>query len=504
MQIRVTKEMSHVAELVAGALEVAGPRLLCQLQDRVDSLRLEVVQLRELRDVEQLGEGTLTSSLLLSEEREGVQQVEGHIKERVAAFAAMGGIVGAWATHTVLLYAASSEASNTDAGQVFGSFCGSILASGVAFCLPRNAALAWPWRVFLEAMVVAGWAGAVASQIVLAYFYDSYLAPNSFLPAFCSFAALLFFISPLSFAALCCNNIDRSTIRLLARQTQFWTVQLMVLALVVVALWGSPAWFWYLHRPLSVISTNLLRYSPYVVILFMDALRTQSVSFRLTLPILYVAYVIATIIQYGFSAFDLDTHPTTLINISGSSFTHGQPVVIDDLSSIVQINCTILFLSSGYLYAAIRGSGRGCIGLSADEDCGGGLVFFPIRVRLQRADVAAVTISAGCLTIPDSVMVDVRALVSTVRSLQGEIADESQRGNSAGQPHSRLFSSGVMPDSSSSQADCEDIYRGPADDEDDEHHHPDVSLSHDEEVIESDDGEIVLNIRKAADTTVGV
>ena len=72
MQIRVTKEMSHVAELVAGALEVAGPRLLCQLQDRVDSLRLEAVQLRELRDVEQLGEGTLTSSLLLSEEREGV------------------------------------------------------------------------------------------------------------------------------------------------------------------------------------------------------------------------------------------------------------------------------------------------------------------------------------------------------------------------------------------------------------------------------------------------
>jgi hypothetical protein len=53
-------------------LEVAGPRLLCQLQDRVDSLRLEAVQLRELRDVEQLGEGTLTSSLLLSEEREGV------------------------------------------------------------------------------------------------------------------------------------------------------------------------------------------------------------------------------------------------------------------------------------------------------------------------------------------------------------------------------------------------------------------------------------------------
>jgi hypothetical protein len=48
--------------------------------------------------------------------------------------------------------------------------------------------------------------------------------------------------------------------------------------------------FWQHIRPLYVISRAVLAYTPYVVILFLDALRDQSAAFRFALPVLYLCY----------------------------------------------------------------------------------------------------------------------------------------------------------------------------------------------------------------------
>ena len=49
-----------------------------------------------------------------------------------------------------------------------------------------------------------------------------------------------------------------------------------------------------------MVAYNTLRYSPYVIVLFLDALRSQSTPFRLATLVLYITLEASKIIQFGY------------------------------------------------------------------------------------------------------------------------------------------------------------------------------------------------------------
>jgi hypothetical protein len=175
-----------------------------------------------------------------------------------------------------------------------------------------------------------------------------------------------------------------------------------------------------------VIATSILQYSPYVVILFLDALHSQSAPFRLALPVLYLAYTAITIIQCGYTPYTAFNYPSTLVTIPGNVLTHGHPVVLTDLGLQGSMNNTILFLVAGFLYAQLSSNGCFCC-------CGGGgdgeggssalsdaqqAICFPIKVHIRRCDVGDVCVVRGKVNF-SSVMDEVRLLSEQVVQLEG-------------------------------------------------------------------------------------
>jgi hypothetical protein len=282
--------------------------------------------------------------------------------------------------------------------------------------------------VLLEVLVVAGWVGAVYNNVLLTFFYDVWAQNGTAAHTLTKIGQLLFYLSPLPFTALCWNNMDTPVLRLLARQTQYWTVLLLVAGMVGVQMWGTPPWYWQSRRPLWVIASAILQYSPYVVIIFLDALRSQSVPFRLALPVLYLSYAAVDIIQNGYTPYTAILYPSTLVTIPGNVLTHGHPVVLTDLRLLGSMNNTVLFLMAGVLYAQLSsngcfccrgggggGDGEGDISALSDPEQA---ICFPIKVRIRRCDVGDVSVVGGKVDL-SSVMDEVRLLSDQVVQLEG-------------------------------------------------------------------------------------
>ena len=86
-------------------------------------------------------------------------------------------------------------------------------------------------------MVVAGWLGIVYTRVLFTFCPGGWAQSGTWLKV-ADIGQFLFFISPLPFAALCWNSVDTRVLRLLARQTQYWTVLLLVAGMVGVNLWA--------------------------------------------------------------------------------------------------------------------------------------------------------------------------------------------------------------------------------------------------------------------------
>jgi hypothetical protein len=479
MQLRMTRELAAVAVLLeSGSMEVTPGGLVRQLRDNVFELTTHVGVLEqeeeERREREGEGEAAVAVvnegdengrevSLLSSSERDAARQEEeeeeadgdGVVQQQqqqqqhqqqqhkpwrgAAGLGIVGGLVGAWGSAQFLSYSKLGPPFYGDGIQITAFLIVFVLFGAVGlYCLPSKKGLPRTARVVFEVLVVAGWAGGVYSRVLFTVFYgESWYRTGTVANALGRIGNLLFFLSPLSFTALCWNNMDTAVLRLLARQTQFWTVALLVAGIIIVNMWGRPASTWEDHRPLLVIAFAILCYSPYFIVLFLDGILVQSPAFRFALPVLYLSYAAITIILCGYTR-NAANRPVTLVNMSGSFFTRHEPVVLTDLGLMTSMNSTILFLMAGYLYGRISGNGCFCCGGSGGGSDQGSSrstasdaqalqpICFPVTVRLLRADVGDVAVVRGKVDL-SSVMDEIRQLSGQVAQLEGRKSKHTTR-----------------------------------------------------------------------------
>jgi hypothetical protein len=162
--------------------------------------------------------------------------------------------------------------------------------------------------------------------------------------------------------------MDTAVLSLLARQLQVWLVCLLVFAVIVFKSWGHNFTF-------DWVAYSLLIFSPLIMALFLDGIIEQSRAFRISLPLLYLAWVIIEIWWYGYSE---DFRPTQLSNSTVTSNVFYAPSMTDSGQISARLS-TILLLMSQFLWHALT-------------DPSGVYISWPLadRIRVRKTDAKLV------------------------------------------------------------------------------------------------------------------
>jgi hypothetical protein len=441
LQLKMSRELAAVAVRLDAAMEVTGPGLLRQLRSKVEQLTVSLTLMQDeiCKAARSAGlEVPLlpqhwSAGLEVPQPDEPEEALVDDLRPRRAwrgafAFAAFGAMFGVFLSAPLLFLVIAEPPYYTDLAQITGFLVGFTLFGSCGACLlpSGRSPLMGMKRGVLEFMVVAGWVAASISTVM------DCLYPDAVHDRTC--LQILFMLSSIFFTALAVNNIDWHIVSLLQRQTQFWTLSLLISAMVLVHITGTfRAEDWGDKRPLWHIISAFQAYLPYCFVLFLDSFLLQSKAFRIVLPTAYLMYAATAMVKLGYMPFTRDSHPNNLINISGN-VTFGHPVeltdrggylliyvctvlpvsLLSDPSSsfppffrpgiLTSLNFTILILMMGYLYAVVVGSNRGI----------GTLVCFPIKVHLRRVTMHSAAVSRGTVKMSVPVMKDIRELTDEV------------------------------------------------------------------------------------------